>query len=234
MSDPERPPLPAIVYELIEEQLRKIDERHEQTLLVFSVDPTLAPGKRAPAQQPRKLMNALEVYASNLFVAEAEQYGEFRRDVSYSRWMFGLVDRTIRRIFETIALLQQRPNVRLEYHGLTDDEIRAGLNTLLMRAANEYVWKASQPSQVPIQPALSGTALIPSRPILSDQLKALQDEARLTAEQIAESLEIQPRSVFRHLGGQATPRRKQIAAYERLFTERLGRAVRLETSVKRQ
>ncbi|MDE3187597.1 MAG: hypothetical protein KGM96_08770 [Acidobacteriota bacterium] len=153
MSDQDRPPLPAIMYELIEDQLRKIDERHEQSLLAFSVNPAVAPGKRAPAKQPRKLMNALEVYASNLFVAEVAQYGEFERDESYSRWLIRLKDRIIARIFETIALVEQRPDVQLSYHGLTVDEMRAGLNSLLMRAANEYSWKASRsPVQIPAQP----------------------------------------------------------------------------------
>ncbi len=234
MSELDRPPLPAIMYELIEDQLRKIDERHEQSLMAFSVNPAVAPGKRAPAKQPRKLMNALEVYAGNLFVAEVAQYGEFKRDEFYSRWLIRLKDRIIARIFETIALVEQRPDVQLSYHGLTDDEVRSGLNSLLMRAANEYSWKAAQESQALPQPDQSATAPNPTGPPLSGQLRALQDEARLTAEQIAESLDIDPRSVFRHLGGQAVPRRKQIAAYERLFTEKLGRNIKLEMSVKRQ
>lgn len=149
MSELDKPPLPAIMYELIEDQLRKIDERHKQSLLTFSVNPDVSPGQRAPAKQPRKLMNALEVYAGNLFVAESAQYEGFKSDESYSLWLVRLKDRIIRRIFETIALLQQRPDVRLDYHGLTDDEIRAGLNTLLLRAVNEYSWKASRPSLVP-------------------------------------------------------------------------------------
>src|SRR5580658_5064384 len=179
MSELDRPPLSAIMYELIEDQLRKIDERHEQSLSAFSVNPTVPPGTRAPARQPKKLMNALEVYASNLFVAEVAQYGEFTRDESYLRWMLRLRDRIVTRIFETIALLELRPDVQLGYHGLTDDEIRAGLNSLLTRAANEYLWKVSQPSQTPTQPAGQDTTQAPSSLALSDQLRALQDEARL-------------------------------------------------------
>ena len=190
MSELDRPPLPAIMYELIEDQLRKIDERHEQSLLTFSVNPDVSPGQRAPAKQPRKLMNALEIYAGNLFVAESAQYEGFKSDESYSLWLVRLKDRIIRRIFETIALLQQRPDVRLDYHGLTDDEIRAGLNTLLLRAVNEYAWVAgnatiestastqansSTPIQQPDLP-LAGVAGVPS---VSDR-QALRDSYRAT------------------------------------------------------
>lgn len=149
------------MYELIEDQLRKVDERHEQSLLAFSVNPAVAPGSRAPAKQPRKMMNALEVYASNLFVAEVEQYGDFKNDRNYPRWLIRLKDRIIARIFETIALLQHRPDVRLDYHGLTDDETRAGLNSLLMRAVNEYSWKASRPVPIPAQPVQPEAPQVP-------------------------------------------------------------------------
>ena len=60
---------------------------------------------------------------------------------------------------------------------------------------------------------------------LGDQIKRLQIESRLTIEDLAESIELTPRSISRHLAGKAIPRPRHIAAYERLFARKLGRAI---------
>jgi len=69
---------------------------------------------------------------------------------------------------------------------------------------------------------------------INKQLDAFRRECRLTVEDLAEAIEVAPRSVYRHLSGEAVPRPRQIAAYESLFSNRLGKPIRLETSVKRQ
>jgi DNA-binding transcriptional ArsR family regulator len=65
------------------------------------------------------------------------------------------------------------------------------------------------------------------RPVakLSDLIKRLQIESRLTIEDLAEAIELTPRSISRHLAGEAIPRPRNIAAYERVFTRKLGRAI---------
>ena len=69
---------------------------------------------------------------------------------------------------------------------------------------------------------------------IKDQLELLREECRITVEKLAEGIGLDPRSVYRHLSGEAAPRARQIGAYEKLFSKRLSRSVRLETSVKRQ
>jgi hypothetical protein len=66
---------------------------------------------------------------------------------------------------------------------------------------------------------------------VAQQIDALRSECRMTVEELATALDIEPRSIYRHLSNKAKPRQRQIAAYERLFSERLERSVRLETSV---
>jgi len=64
---------------------------------------------------------------------------------------------------------------------------------------------------------------------LGEQIDALRSECRMTVEDLATALEIEPRSVYRHLSNEAQPRQRQIAAYEKLFSERLNRSVTLES-----
>jgi len=60
------------------------------------------------------------------------------------------------------------------------------------------------------------------------QLQALLDECRLTAEEAAEVIDISPRSVYRHLAGEARPHKRHLAAYEQAFSKRLQKPVRIE------
>ena len=70
---------------------------------------------------------------------------------------------------------------------------------------------------------------------VGEQIDSLRAECRYTVEELAEKLGIQPRSVYRHLSGEAIPRKPHLGAYERVFSERLGRKVFIiQTSGKRQ
>jgi hypothetical protein len=69
---------------------------------------------------------------------------------------------------------------------------------------------------------------------LAEQIKKLRDEARLTNEDLADGIGIGWRAIYRHLSGEAVPRKRQIAAYEKLFSKSLARDIRLEIPVKRQ
>jgi hypothetical protein len=66
------------------------------------------------------------------------------------------------------------------------------------------------------------------------QLKELFEECRMTCEDVAEAIGIEPRSVYRHLSGEAVPRKRQLGGYEKLFSDKLKRQVRLRRSGKRQ
>lgn len=69
---------------------------------------------------------------------------------------------------------------------------------------------------------------------IGTQLGKLQAECRLTVEELAEAVSIAPRSVYRHLSGEAMPRVRQKRSYEQFFSRKLKREIKIETSSKRQ
>jgi hypothetical protein len=67
---------------------------------------------------------------------------------------------------------------------------------------------------------------------LIQQITELRDEARLTNEQLAEKINLGLRSLYRHFSG-TPPRASSIAAYEKLFSEKLGRKIILQNVIKK-
>lgn len=69
---------------------------------------------------------------------------------------------------------------------------------------------------------------------VASQIEQLRVECRLTVEQLADKMKLEPRSVYRHLAG-TKPRIGHLGAYENVFSELLGRKVVIsDTSAKRQ
>jgi hypothetical protein len=60
---------------------------------------------------------------------------------------------------------------------------------------------------------------------IAAQLDKFLDEANWTVEELAEALDLSPRSIFRHLSGQARPLKRNIKRYEQAFSNRLKRQV---------
>jgi predicted transcriptional regulator len=54
----------------------------------------------------------------------------------------------------------------------------------------------------------------------------------LTIEKLADAVGISPRSVKRHLSGDAAPRPENLGAYEQVFSEKLKRQVRFQNVPK--
>jgi DNA-binding XRE family transcriptional regulator len=99
----------------------------------------------------------------------------------------------------------------------------------LVHTLRIYVRQLPKPSSSPPERALPE-----NKPSIQQQLDDLRNECRLTVEDLAEALDVAPRSIYRHLSGEAIPRNRQVAAYEKLFSKQLGKSIRLETSGKRQ
>ena len=95
----------------------------------------------------------------------------------------------------------------------------ASASPLLVMAAN------AARGTLPQAPALTIAA-----PSVSEQLKKLREESRMTVEEIAEGISVRPRSVNRHLSGEDIPRSKTLRAYEGLFSKATGRAIHIKTS----
>ena len=99
----------------------------------------------------------------------------------------------------------------------------------LFRTATDHLRaRGVKPAKQSIQPEQQ-----PEVPI-GRQLELLREECGITVEDLAEAIDLKTRSVYRHLSGEAVPRRRNLAAYERLFSKRLERLIRLTTSPKRQ
>ena len=121
----------------------------------------------------------------------------------------------------------------------------AGERRLIRRRDPLLALLDSLPTQSPVSPMVPATRSLSSQvppprgptPVetIGAQIERLRLECRLTVEELAEVLGVEVRSVYRHRSGQSTPRPGHLAAYERLFSQRLERKVVLSLmSGKRQ
>jgi len=269
MNDPTRPPLDPRTFDLIELTWDQIDKTQWSFLEEKQVAPPSDPLiSLPPSKVPNLLLNTFQVYAGNLFKAEADQYAQFKNDRNYATWLVNLVERVIARVFRTIEIIERANTPRtMAYHGLTDDKIRAGLSMFLLRVANEYSWQSNVPSpdETPPPPpagekqlgakerafyAKAGIDLDSASPsrgwptmrpknpkelplsenFIGEQIRQFREECRLTNEDIADALGIDRRSVVRHISGDNKPSKRHIAAYEKVFSDKTGRTVRLKMS----
>ena len=67
----------------------------------------------------------------------------------------------------------------------------------------------------------------PAKPIFATELRQLLEEANWTPEQAAEKVEIDWRTVYRHLSGEVFPNPKTRWAYQRALSERLKKKIEL-------
>jgi DNA-binding XRE family transcriptional regulator len=63
------------------------------------------------------------------------------------------------------------------------------------------------------------------RQTIGEQIDGLREECRLTIEQLAHEIKVNPRTVQRHLADEATPYLTRLRAYERVFSKLLNRQV---------
>jgi DNA-binding XRE family transcriptional regulator len=63
---------------------------------------------------------------------------------------------------------------------------------------------------------------------LPNQIRALREECPMTIEQLASAVHLAPRNVRRHEAGESQIRAKNIQEYERVFSSKLKREVRLK------
>jgi len=77
----------------------------------------------------------------------------------------------------------------------------------------EFVSQQNENTQEPVR-----------HPSAAEQIEQLRNECRLTVEQLADEVGLDPRSVYRHLGG-TKPRIGHIGAYERVFSKILKRNI---------
>lgn len=240
----ERPPLHEIVLEQIEQLLHKVDERHWPSITEMRIKKYYPLDVPVPPQAPQQLLGNILWYASMIFGTEADQYEEFRNDGRYPAWLSRLADRTVKRVLAAVERLDGADSqaLILGYHGLSKEKIEAELKSSLWEISKQYE-QGTAPSQrktearpLEVRPLLETLAamLTPKLPSpassesTASQLKRLRDECDLTTEAMAQAVGIDPRNVRRHLAGATLPRRSHIAAYEKLFSEQLGKTISLK------
>lgn len=240
MSFPERPPLDSYTCEKIDSELHKFDELYWPKITAMRVKNYYPPDVPVPPQRPEHLLYEITWYAERLFKVEADHYEQFRSDPRYGSWLSSLADRLRTRVMKNLDTLENGvPGAMIVgYHGLAIPDIENHLRTVLSEIRSQYergiapsqrgAAVASLFSEVPTQSDNQ-----PSQESLAEQIKRLKDECDITAEEIAEALGVVPRSIFKHLAGKTVPRRGHLTAYERLFTDRLGRSVTLRKVTKR-
>lgn len=179
-------------------------ERH----LRISLDAADLGGGRLNIQQAIRVLDTCVVEALSI---QLDYYASLPNYCS--EWAAGLAVRTIESAIASFPVLTSgepfRPRLQETISQFLQDRRKA---------------KALPASQV----------VTPTSEPLNQQIEALRVECRMTVEELAEGLDVTPRSAYRHLSGEASPRDRHIAAYEKLFSQKLGRKVRLETSPKRQ
>jgi hypothetical protein len=237
-----RPPLTPLACEAIDQLLYRVDERHWPTITAMRVKKYYPPDSPVPPPAPKQLLGAFRWYSSMVFGTEADQYDQFRKDGHYSTWLSSLAERTIARVLSAIKKLDESDPeaLLLAYHGICNDEIEQDLKTMLGEIRSQYE-QGIAPSQRKNVLSFTPTAGPPEAPqpsapqqeSVAEQLKRLQADCDLTAQEMADALRVDPRSIFRHLAGETRPRRTHLAAYEKLFSERLGKPITLKKVAQR-
>jgi gas vesicle protein len=249
----DKPPLGDYAYEQIEVELHRVDKTYWDQLSTFQMPTTTVMGiligaksGPLPPKRPLELSMWIGLYAQSLFDVEASKYPPL--DPNFCHWLIQLAIRLEERVMRRIGEIE-KDNLfnSLSYHGLTGEHMREVARKALQQKMQKWP-QSKQQSQDAIEPAQKPRAaelwsesrahtrkefaepLQAKGKSISEQLKSLQSECRMTAEEIAEPIQIEPRSVYRHLSGDTMPRRRQIAAYEKLFSERTGRAIRIDAS----
>ena len=189
-----------------------------------------------PPQQPLHVLGTVSAYASQLFYVEAREYS---RDPQLGHWLEKLAERIKERVLRAVDKIDASPTAkRLSYHGVTTAQMRETIDAALQLAIEKQLRQAAAPDSqtrtkeqvIRTQSATMPSEIAADQPI-SKQIAELCDECRWTVEELAEAVELSPRSVYRHLSEDAAPRKRQLAAYEKAFSTKLKRQVTFKRQV---
>jgi len=189
-------------------------------------------GQPLPPKRPIQLLKILREYAGALFDVEATKYPP---GPELARWLLDLGKRIEARVINSP---QPHFGETLTYHATAEEMEKAVHDSLKSHIEDFMVGFPRIPSPLISTDAarLPPTAVgqpVPPREAqrgetISEQIERLRNECRLAVEDLAEAIDLTPRSVYRHLSGGAHPRKRQLAAYEKVFSEKLKRQVHLQ------
>jgi hypothetical protein len=245
MSADEPPSLTPETKEAISAEQREVSKRfwleleplQDYKINVAFVMSMIEPRREPPIpKQQHKLFDILKRYAIELFECESRyyQWGE-----SLGAWRETLAVKTEGLIVWNLNLLERPaaflgPQKTLDVHASREEILQA-----VRRGLSEYI--ATLPTPIvflplPNPPATSAHGSIPATAAISetdtistkDQLMALFDRASVLPRVVAKALKVTPKSIYRHLNGEAEPREDLLDAYEVFFSEKLGERVKIQ------
>jgi hypothetical protein len=232
----ERPPLSPITLEAIGQLLHGVDQRHWPTITEMRVPKFIPLDVPVPHPTPNHLLGQIRWYASMLFKTEADQYEQFRANDQYARWLLQLTERVVARVLTALDRMEGGdPSAMIVgYHGLGKPEIEKGLREMLLEICGQYEHGVA-PDQ-PLVPIETKPAVQPesTEETIGNQIERLRIECDVTVESLAEALQVDVRQIYRHQAGETTPRKTNLGAYQKFFSERLNRTITLRTSSERQ
>jgi hypothetical protein len=183
-------------------------------------------------KQPIRLCGILRDYARDLFDAEAKHYP---KEPQLSAWGTNLVDSVGLMVAQRISEIAKSPLINLAYHATGEQAstaISGALEDRLKELLAEPEILSTGTETVSSESVLGRdnepTLMNPEPPVsesLPEQLNRLRRECRWTVDTLAEKVNLDVRTVQRHLAGSRKPRLAHIGAYERVFSKALDRVV---------
>ena len=238
MANVQKPPLDADVYEAISVEQHEVDRRYWTELQPLRVSSLTSfseeiKGLPPPPPQPIRLFKILEEYACALFDAEATKYPPSRE---HPCWLHDLGERIEARVINSL-----RPNFSgtLTHHATAEEMAKAVHDSLISHVEDCISGIQRLPSPpistgaVQLSPTANGQPVITSREAqryktIGEQIKKLCNDCLVSVEELADAIHVSPRSVYRHLSDSDRPSKRHWAAYEKYFTAKLQRPVRLQ------
>ena len=127
------------------------------------------------------------------------------------------------------ASAKRLPGIEARIFDAANDKLRVIESTEAARRA----MKPLRPPMPIVRPIRDDIPEAYRKESTGSQIRRLMDESHLTAEQIAPELDVDPRSIYRHIADEARPRKRHLRAYEKVFSQALDRKVLItDTSVK--
>ncbi len=248
---PVPPPLTGIDAERVAAILFTIRKGHDKSLAELQADlPSFFKGESGallPPKQPMTLCQKLSSYACELFDAEASHYPASDH---LGAWLRQLATKVENMVVDHALNVGKSPvsfvalgRISLEYHA-PQQQMRNAIRAVLENRIATFkprTLRAQRPVEEPIEPVsgrmhyesdptareVVSPVATQSRPTVGQQIRQFRLESRMSIEELAGEVGIAPRNVRRHEAGETQVRTRNLGGYERVFSKRLKRPVRI-------
>ena len=202
-----------------------------------------------PPKQTSKFYLILSNYSTEVFFLEAHKYPRYPPNPHFQNWLINLAQRVEDHVIGVVTDIEASdPERDFSYHGVAEGEMRKTIQQRLEEEMKDHFpVEFPRSSRLPPRPqrllqevmALEvGNAENQLAPPKAEQgfgkeLDRLLLLSRITPERIAEMIDVDPTTVYRHKSGKFSPTRTTVAKYENALSGILHYEVKLPTPVKR-